>query len=82
MTTNNRYRIAIKGMSCGGCVESVKKVLAKVPGLVVESVKIGEAVVDVSKPQEDLGRIAVGLQKAGYELVVSKMGVGEGVSHG
>lgn len=38
--------LEIQGMSCGGCVASVKKALAAVPGLTVTNVQIGGATVE------------------------------------
>ena len=37
--------ILIEGMSCGHCVMAVKKELGKLPGLKLDDVQIGKAVV-------------------------------------
>ena len=38
--------IAVEGMSCGHCVEAVKRALSPVPGVAVLSVSVGAAVID------------------------------------
>jgi copper chaperone len=40
-----RLSIPIVGMSCGGCVRSVREALARVPGVKVEQVTVGAALV-------------------------------------
>lgn len=44
-TTNKQavYRIAIEGMTCGHCVQTVTKALASIQGVEVRSVAVGSA---------------------------------------
>jgi len=62
--------IHIKGMSCGGCVSSVKAVLAKIPG--VNSVEVSladkQAVIQHDIPLED-GVLDQAIKDAGFEVV-------------
>ncbi len=59
-------------MSCQGCVESVKRILSRIPGITVHSVQIGNASVSVHDAQADVPRIIAGLGKAGYPAEVSQ----------
>ena len=36
-------RLQIEGMSCGGCVNSVRTALARLPGVEVREVEVGRA---------------------------------------
>jgi copper chaperone len=62
-----RITISISGMSCGGCVNSVRNALARLPGVEVEQVEVGTTVVsydsDVTTPEA----IHSAIVKAGFE---------------
>ena len=62
-----RISISIAGMSCGGCVTSVRNALARLPGVQVEQVKVGMAAVayDPGLITPDIIREAIA--KAGYK---------------
>ena len=59
----------ISGMSCGGCVNSLTRVLRTVPGIEPLKVEVGKASVrlDTDKATDDSVRAAV--ERAGFELV-------------
>jgi copper chaperone len=59
--------LRIAGMSCGGCVNSVRNALARVPGVQVKQVEVGSASVayDPSLASPEAVRSAV--VKAGFE---------------
>ena len=59
----------ISGMSCGGCVNSLTRVLKTVPGIEPLKVEVGKASVrlDTDKATDDSVRAAV--ERAGFELV-------------
>lgn len=61
--------LKIIGMTCNHCVMSVRKELAKVPGVEVKDVRIGSALVayDESKVSDALLRSAV--EEAGFSVV-------------
>ncbi|HTY57820.1 MAG TPA: heavy-metal-associated domain-containing protein [Bacteroidota bacterium] len=61
--------LKISGMTCNHCVMSLKKELAKVPGVEVKDVRIGSALVayDESKVSDALLRSAV--EEAGFSVV-------------
>jgi copper chaperone len=59
--------LTIAGMSCSGCVNSVRKALTRLRGVEVEQVEVGSAVVrydpDVATPES----IQSAIVKAGFE---------------
>ena len=57
--------IEIDGMSCGGCVASVTKVLSRVPGVRVDDVTVGSARVTL---EDDVAPtdVARAIEKAGF----------------
>lgn len=61
--------LTIQGMSCGHCVMHVRKVLAKLNGLNVESVEIGKALVNFDETIVTREHIAKAIEEAGYKLV-------------
>lgn len=61
--------LTIQGMSCGHCVMHVRKALAKLNGLNVESVEIGKALVNFDETIVTREHIAKAIEEAGYKLV-------------
>lgn len=62
--------IHIKGMSCGGCVNSIKTVLGKIPGInsVEVSLTDGQAVIQHHEPlKEEVVNHAI--EGAGFEVI-------------
>lgn len=59
----------IQGMSCGGCVRSVTRVLEAVPGLQPLAVDVGKATVriDPDKATAEMARAAIA--RAGFTVV-------------
>jgi copper chaperone len=59
----------IDGMSCGGCVNSLTRVLKTVPGVEPLKIEVGKAAlrIDTDKVTDDTIKSAV--QRAGFELV-------------
>jgi copper chaperone len=58
----------IDGMSCGGCVNSLTRVLKTVPGIEPLKIEVGKASVrlDTDKVNDDAVRSAV--ERAGFEV--------------
>lgn len=54
--------LKIEGMHCGACVRRVTQALEKTPGVKVESVAIGSAVVETA----DAAAAVAALKKAGF----------------
>ena len=65
----DRITLKIGGMTCGGCVRSVKKVLDNVPGVASAEVSLerAEATVTFDPSQADLQRLAQAVEGAGYQ---------------
>lgn len=60
-----KRRYEIDGMTCGHCILTVKKTLAKVPGVeAVNEVRIGEAVVEGEANEAE---VVAALRGEGYE---------------
>ncbi|HEX8849888.1 MAG TPA: cation transporter [Gemmatimonadaceae bacterium] len=62
-----RTTLRIDGMSCGHCVAAVKKALAGVDGVTVDSVAIGTATVEYDPSVASVEKIADAVNDAGYE---------------
>ena len=58
----------IDGMSCGGCVNSLTRVLKTVPGIEALKIEVGKASLrlDTDKVSDDVVRNAV--ERAGFEV--------------
>lgn len=59
--------IAIRGMTCGGCVASLRKVLDR-EGLPDVTVELGVAHVPDDRPEDDVTRVKRAIEKAGFEV--------------
>jgi copper chaperone len=56
----------IDGMSCGHCLNAVNRALAELPGVTVESVRMGRAELQYDEQQLDPARIEAAVADAGY----------------
>lgn len=61
----------IKGMTCSGCVNSVKNVLQALPGVssVTVSLEQGQAVISHDPTQSYPGRFSQAVEDAGFEII-------------
>lgn len=73
MSGNDRESVAmttitvqIDGMGCGHCVEAVRRELAVLPGVRVDSVSIGEAQVSFDEKAASRQDIESAIRRAGY----------------
>ena len=60
--------LQIDGMTCGGCVKSVRSALEGVDNAVVREVEIGRAVVDAG-PEATRERLVAAVEAAGFDVV-------------
>ena len=62
--------LKIKGMTCMGCVGSVKQVLESVPGVSTVNVSLeqGLAIVDYDAARTDPARLGAAVEEAGFEV--------------
>jgi copper chaperone len=61
-----RLTLQIDGMSCGHCVEAVRRALVALPGVEVESVEIGQARVRFDKTATSAAALTGAVSDAGY----------------
>ena len=59
--------LQINGMSCNHCVAAVKQALGEVPGVQIENVAIGHAVISYEPDKTKTTDITAALADAGYE---------------
>lgn len=62
-----RMSIPIGGMSCGGCVNTVRKALAAIPGVEVQQVSVGSAIVAYDPAVVEPDAIRQAIAEAGYQ---------------
>lgn len=66
-----KLTLDVKGMSCGGCVNSVKRVVGAIDGVALVDVALDTGKVDISydagKAQPEQFKAAI--RDAGYEVV-------------
>jgi copper chaperone len=63
----SRLTLSIDGMSCDHCVRAVRKALESVPGVTVEEVTVGRAVVKATEPSA-VGRLKAAIEDEGYQV--------------
>jgi copper chaperone CopZ len=61
----------IEGMSCGHCLNAVNRALAALPGLEIESVRMGRAELRYDERTLDQARIEAAVADAGYRATGS-----------
>ena len=59
----------INGMSCGHCVHAVTKALGAVPGVEVDKVEIGSAIVRFDPSTVHVERLKDVVEDEGYEVL-------------
>lgn len=64
--------LTISGMSCGHCIAAVRTALAELPGVDVESVAVGKAVVNIEPGAVTDGALVDAVQDAGYSASVER----------
>lgn len=62
--------LQIKGMSCGHCLNAVSQALQSLPGVKVDSVRIGRADLHFDGTQVSRERITAAIEDAGYDATV------------
>lgn len=61
-------KLGIDGMTCGGCVRSVEKALARVPGVTKVEVSLEAREAVVEGDALDRAKLASAVLEAGYDL--------------
>jgi copper chaperone len=63
--------LQIEGMHCDGCVRRLTAILRKIPGVVLEEVKVGSARLRSSSPHEALrSEIIAALAGTGFSVSI------------
>jgi copper chaperone len=61
--------LKITGMTCGHCVMSVRKELAKLPGVEVRDVRIGSALIAYDEAKVSDAQLKGAVEEAGFAVV-------------
>ena len=61
----------IEGMSCGHCLNAVNRALTGIPGVTVDSVRIGRAELQYDEASVEPSGIAAAVADAGYRATVA-----------
>ncbi|MDX9714708.1 MAG: cation transporter [Dissulfurispiraceae bacterium] len=61
-------KISISGMSCGHCVNRVKKAIDALNGISSSDVQIGTATISFDEAMIDRAAIAAAIENAGYKV--------------
>ena len=59
----------IDGMSCGGCVNSLTRVLKSVPGIEPIKIEVGKASLRLDSDRVTGDAVKAAVERAGFELV-------------
>jgi len=59
----------IDGMSCGGCVNSLTRVLKAVPGIEPLTIEVGRAQLRLDSDQAGIDTVKAAVAQAGFEVV-------------
>ncbi len=60
--------LTITGMHCGGCVASVDRVLAKLPGVGERKITVGSATLTVDETQVGEAQLRDAIDGAGFDV--------------
>ena len=66
-----KLTLHIDGMSCGLCLHTVNRALASLPGVEVESVRMGRADLRYDERTTDPARIEAAVAEAGYRATAA-----------
>lgn len=61
--------VVIGGMSCGGCVNSLTRVLQAIPGIEPLKIEVGKAVLKVDADVVTPAVIAAAVNRAGFTVI-------------
>lgn len=59
----------IDGMSCGGCVNSLTRVLTTVPGIEPLKIEVGKASLRLDSDKVTTDAVRAAVERAGFEVV-------------
>ena len=59
----------VSGMSCGGCVNSLTRVLKSVPGIELLTIEVGKAALRLDSDKVSDAAVKAAVARAGFEVV-------------
>jgi copper chaperone len=59
----------ISGMSCGGCVNSLTRVLTAVPGIQPIKIEVGKAQLRIDEARVSSQTVKDAVERAGFEVI-------------
>jgi copper chaperone len=59
----------VSGMSCGGCVNSLTRVLTSVPGIELLKIEVGKASLRLDSDKVSDAAVKAAVARAGFEVV-------------
>jgi copper chaperone len=72
----HRITLHITGMTCGHCLHAVNEALNKAPGVQLESLRMGRAVVSYDEKATNQAAIESAIADAGYTATAAPSGSG------
>jgi copper chaperone CopZ len=64
--------IDIGGMTCGHCLKRVRAALAALPGVTIDTMRVGQATVSFDESTIDGDAIARAIADAGYDVLQTR----------
>ncbi len=64
--------IDIGGMTCGGCVSRVRAALTALPGVTIDTMRVGQATVSFDEDTTDASTVAQAITDAGYDILQAR----------
>lgn len=64
--------IDIGGMTCGGCVNRVRAALMALPGVTIDTMRVGQATVSFDEDTTDASTVAQAITDAGYDILQAR----------
>jgi copper chaperone len=66
-----RLTLHIEGMSCGHCLNAVNRALTELPGVTIDSIRIGRAELEYDERATTPARIEAAVSDAGYRATAA-----------
>lgn len=64
--------IEIGGMTCGGCVSRLRVALTALPGVTIDTMRVGQATVSFDEDTTDAITVAQAITDAGYDILQAR----------
>ena len=64
-----QYTFIINGMGGDHCVNMIKTILAKQPGVTIHQFEVGKAIITIDESLNSDGNVIASIEKMGYKVV-------------